>query len=288
MNNINPIQFSPKSISSNDKWNQWFAGLTDGDGHFYINQKEKTVSYEITTHFSDFRVLYNIKNKLKAGSLKNRAGSQSVRYRIKKKEVILDIVNRLNGKLHNPIRVSQFKAVCQLFNVPYIQPPSLILQTDGYLSGLFDADGSVAISVSKSTAENSQLSGVPGKIFRLIHARAFNQMSVKITSSHKDYLEKIQKSYGFGIIQLDKAVSPRAKIKRPNNLYHLILSSEQNFEFLYQYTKIHPLKSVKMHRMRLGLLYFQYKKLKYHLQPSETFEAKIWVKFAKSWYKYSY
>ena len=70
----------------NQKWNQWFAGLTDGDGCFYLNKKERSVSYEITTHTTDVRVLYNIKNKLKAGTVKLRSNSQSVRYRVKKKK----------------------------------------------------------------------------------------------------------------------------------------------------------------------------------------------------------
>lgn len=43
-----------------------------------------------------------------------------------------------------------------------------------------------------------------------------------------------------------------------------------------------------MHRMRLVLLYFKYKSLKYHLKDANTIEAKIWRKLAKSWYKYSY
>ena len=58
--------------------------------------------------------------------------------------------------------------------------------------------------------------------------------------------------------------------------------------YLYEYFKKNPLKSLKMHRMRLILFYFKYKKLKYHLKPAGTLEAKIWSKFAESWYKYSY
>ena len=57
---------------------------------------------------------------------------------------------------------------------------------------------------------------------------------------------------------------------------------------MYEYLKKNPLKSVKMHRMRLVLLYFKYKNLNYHLKKEGNIEAKIWAKFAKSWYKYSY
>jgi len=74
------------TINTHDeKWNQWFAGLTDGDGCFYISKKDRSISFEVTTHTTDARVLYDIKNKFKAGSVKLRGNTQSVRYRVKKK-----------------------------------------------------------------------------------------------------------------------------------------------------------------------------------------------------------
>jgi hypothetical protein len=268
-----------------DRWNQWFAGLTDGDGCFYIDKKEKTVSYEITTHTTDVRVLYIIKNEFKAGSVTLRSGSNSVRYRIKQKAVILDIVKRLNGKLYNPARVLQFQNVCALYDIEYIQPPALILKDDGYLSGLIDSDGSIVISVSRSSASDSQISGVQGRITRLTNAKGFSQISLKVTSSYKAYLEIIKDSYGFGTVYISKA---NKKNKNPNNIYNWTIKSEENFQYMYEYLKKNPLKSVKMHRMRLVLLYFKYTNLKYHLKKEGNIEAKIWAKFAKSWYKYSY
>ena len=123
MINTNITKNFMKNLNNDDKWNQWFAGLTDGDGCFYITKKEKTVSYEITAHATDIRLLYNIKNKLKAGSVTLRSGSQSVRYRIKQQSIIIDIVKRLNGKLYNPARIIQFKDVCFLYNIALFNHP---------------------------------------------------------------------------------------------------------------------------------------------------------------------
>lgn len=275
MNNLNP----------DEKWNQWFAGLTDGDGCFYINKKEQNVSFEITTHVTDIRLLYLIKHKLGAGSVRLRSGSQSVRYRIKQKSIILNIVERLNGKLYNPARIIQFKDVCFLYNIPYINPSRLLLKSNGYIAGLIDSDGSFAISVSKSTANDSQISGIPGRITRLANSKGFNQISLKVTSSYKNYLEIIQQSYNLGSVYIENT---NPKKKRPNPKYHLTIKSEEEFIVLYEYLKNHRLNSVKMHRMRLALLYFKYKKLKYHLALSGTLEHNIWKKFATSWFKYSY
>ena len=285
MKNTNITQIFINNLNNNEKWNQWFAGLTDGDGCFYINQKEKSVSYEVTTHATDVRLMYLIKNKLKTGSVTLRSGSNSVRYRTKQKDVICDIVKRLNGKLQNPARIIQFKNVCALYNIDYIEPPTLIVKEDGYLAGLIDSDGSFTISVSKSSQADSQITGVQGRIIRLTNSKGFNHITFKVTSSYKAYLEIIMKSYNSGTIYVEKA---NLKNKSSKDKYHWTIRSQEEFQYLYEYIKKNPLKSLKMHRMRLVLLYFKYKDLKYHLKPTGTIESKIWSKFAKSWYKYSY
>lgn len=271
--------------NSNEKWNQWFAGLTDGDGCFYINRKENSVSFEITTHTTDARPLFIIKNMLKAGKVKLRSGSNSVRYRVKQKAVIVEIIDRLNGKIHNPARISQLKQVCNLYNIQYITPPSLISKDDAYLSGLIDSDGSFVISVTNSSATDSQISGVAGRIIRLANARGFSQISLKVTNSYETYLNLIKDSFGYGSVYLEKA---NIKKKRPNDKYNWTIKSYEDFQCLFEYLKKNPLKTVKMHRMRLSLLYFKYKSLNYHLKSTGTIELKVWAKFAKSWYKYSY
>jgi hypothetical protein len=182
-NDINLKKFKQDS----EKWNQWFAGIADGDGCFYINTKEKSISFEVTTHITDARALYDIKNKLKGGTVRLRSGSQSVRYRVKAKNIIIDIINRLNGKLYNQKRIAQFNQSCELLKILVI-PGSLSLAPVGskgsisypslslvdtknaYLSGMIDSDGSITISVSKSSAEDYQLSGVEGRTIRLINA----------------------------------------------------------------------------------------------------------------------
>nr|YP_009184797.1 putative LAGLIDADG homing endonuclease [Jenufa perforata]ALO62922.1 putative LAGLIDADG homing endonuclease [Jenufa perforata] len=281
----NEMMYNIAMESNNEKWSQWLAGLTDGDGCFYINKKEKTVSFEITTHILDIRVLYNIKNKLKAGNLTLRSNSQSVRYRVKQKKVIFEIVKRVNGKLHDKYRIKQLKQVCELLNLPYINPPLILGKNNAYLSGLIDSNGTLTISVSKSSAENSQKSGVEGRKIRLINSKGYNQITFKITSVDLKKLNVIKDSYGFGSIYIEK-VDPRNR--NPKDQYHWIIRSFVDFQCIYEYLKINPLKSTKMHRIRLSLLYFKYKDLGYHLKPLGSIERKIWSKFCTSWFKYSF
>nr|YP_007890183.1 putative site-specific DNA endonuclease [Pleodorina starrii]AFY64452.1 putative site-specific DNA endonuclease [Pleodorina starrii] len=283
------------STENTEQWNEWLAGLIDGDGCFYINKKEKNVSFEITTHITDIRVLTELKNKLKVGSVKKRSNSQSVRFRVKTKVAVIDILHRVNGKLYNPARVAQFIAACNLFEITINQAwldevttgaASLTIKNSyAYLAGLIDADGTISISVSHTSTENSQLSGVHGKITRLINSKAHNQVSLKVTTQYENYATLIYKTVGFGKIYKQK---PNKQKKVPNPLYHWTVVSLEDFQLLYEQFKKFPLKSLKMHRIRLVLLYFKYKQLKYHLYEAGAIEAKIWAKFARLWYKYSY
>jgi hypothetical protein len=280
-------------VQDEQKWNQWFAGLTDGDGCFYINKKEKSVSFELTTHTTDARVMYHLKNKLKGGSIKPRSGSNSVRYRVKAKEVLLDIVNRLNGKLYNPARVRQLIDVCVLMGVEPISNTCSVTVLSAlkretlvpYIAGIIDADGSITINVSGSSADDSQLSGVNGRITRLVNSRGRNQIQAKVTTSSKEYAAFLRSILGIGEVYKE---NQNKNNKSPNPKYHWTISTIENFTFLYERLKKFPLRSVKMHRMRLALVYFKYKELRYHLQPPGTLEANMWAKFARSWYKYSY
>jgi ubiquinol-cytochrome c reductase cytochrome b subunit len=266
------------------KWNQWFAGLTDGDGCFYINKKEQSISFEITTHITDARVLYDIKNELKAGSVKIRSHSNSIRYRVKAKSVLIDIVNRLNGQLHNKKRLEQFSKVCQMLEIQELEPVKLDKENP-YLAGLIDSDGTVTIAVSKSSFEDSQKTGVASRIIRLINSKAHNQLCLKVTSICDENVLLIKNCYGFGCFFEE---NENLKNKSPNKKYHWTIRTQSDFLCLFDYLKRYPLKSKKMHRIRLSLLYFKYKELQYHLKPIETLEFKIWQKFCKSWFKYSF
>lgn len=266
-----------------DSWNEWFAGVVDGDGYFYINKKNE-ISFELTTSIIDIRILYNIKNKLNGGSIQIRSGSTSVRYRVKRKQIILQILYRLNGRIYNYKRLKQFENSCKLLNFEFTPSLSSIDFNNKYLSGLIDSDGTIAISISKTNSKNSQLSGLAGKIKRLEESRDYNQLYLKITSISEENFSVIKNTYPFGKIYIEKANN---KNKVLNQKYHWTINSYQDFINLYEYLKQNQLKSVKMHRVRLINHYFHYKKLKYHLKEPTSVEYKIWSKFCKSWFKYT-
>ncbi len=68
-----------------------------------------------------------------------------VRYTIRKKSIILDLVNRVNGNIRNSVRIPQFIRVCEVLNVPYIVAAPLT-KDNAWLTGMFDADGTIYLT----------------------------------------------------------------------------------------------------------------------------------------------
>lgn len=111
------------STSSSNSFNEWLAGLIDGDGCFQLSKKGYA-SLEIVMELRDKNCLYQIKDKF-GGSVKLRAGNNHLRYRLHHKDGLLKIIYAVNGLIRNPIRLFQLNKICYKYNINLIQPNSL-------------------------------------------------------------------------------------------------------------------------------------------------------------------
>ena len=121
------------------KVRQWIAGLTDGDGNFHVS-KLGYVEFTVVTEPRDIACLYKLKQRY-GGSVKAFSNTNALRYRLHHKAGIEAVINDLKGLILNPVRVDQLNLVCSLYNITPVQPVQLNY-ISGYLSGLFDSDGS--------------------------------------------------------------------------------------------------------------------------------------------------
>lgn len=215
------------------KWNQWLAGVIDGDGYL-ATQKNKVVVCEITMPLQDEALLFQIKQKL-GGNIKLRSGSHSIRYRLSHKAGMIELINRVNGFIRNTIRVVQFQKICKFFNIIYLEAEPLSMY-DGYIAGFFDADGTICMCITKTSQKDSIKSGTAGKIERLINARGNHQIQISIANKYFENVKFFQKAFGFGKI--------RAVGKDPykNHIYSIELKNIPKF---IEYTKKYPLRSSK-------------------------------------------
>lgn len=141
---INSNNGSPKSTdgdsANNKKFNEWLAGLIDGDGCFQLSKKGYA-SLEIVMELRDKHCLYQIKDKF-GGSVKLRAGDNHLRYRLHHKAGLLNLINAVNGLIRNPVRILQLGKICEKYGLNLIDPQPLTYD-NGWFAGFFDSDGSI-------------------------------------------------------------------------------------------------------------------------------------------------
>lgn len=254
------------------KWNQWLAGIIDGDGYFNI-QKNGIAICEITMALEDESLLAQIKQKL-GGRLSLKSGARAIRYRLAHKIGIIELINRVNGFIRNSIRVPQFYNICNNFNIKFIEPKPLTIN-NGYMAGFFDADGSICISITKNLKENSIKSGIYGKIERLINSRGYHKLEIYISNKYKENLFIFKDAFGFGTIRT---------INEKKHKTHIYFINYSDIPKFIEYTKNFPLRSAKKKRLWTLKQYFDLKRCKAHLASKDTIQHKAWVNFCKKWY----
>lgn len=257
------------------KWNQWLAGIIDGDGYLAIQKSNNVAVCEITMPLEDESLLFEIKQKL-GGNIKLRAGCRAVRYRLNHKIGMIELICRVNGFIRNTIRVSQFQKICIHFNIVYLKPQPLTIN-DGYIAGFFDADGTICINIIKNSQKDSILSGIDGKIQRLANSRGYNQLQIFISNKYLENLLIFQQAFGFGKITAVK--------KKPYET-HIYTINAPNINQFIQYTKKYPLRSTKKYRVLALPMYFKLINSKAHLAPESSLKRKAWLMFCKKWYHY--
>jgi len=227
-------------------FNQWLAGLIDGDGCFLLSKKGYA-GLEITMDTRDKHCLYLIKQKF-GGSVKLRSGVKAVRYRLHHKEGILNLINAVNGEIRNPIRLLQLNKLCEKYNIKLIQP-SILTYNNGWFSGFFDSDGSVYLILS---------------IF---------QMCISAGQKNNYILNLLPDLYG-------------GKVYIQKNSFKWVVRKKIEIIKLLEYFKFCPSRSAKHNRLKAIKKYYELKNLKAHLAKPNSILGKAWKKFLLKWDKW--
>nr|BBH42913.1 LAGLIDADG homing endonuclease [Marophrys sp. SRT127] len=264
---------TPQTAPEKHIWIQWFAGFMDGDGCILVYKDH--VSMEITTALEDESVLYEIK-KYYGGSVRARSNAKAVRWRSRKKDVVVRILHEINGLLQNTIRRAQFKAACVFYGIDAKPCVDLTALSPSYYAGLFDADGTIVLSISIKDKTLHNLKGNYGKAERLLGSRGANQVGIKFTNKYKQNVEIFQKYFKFGYLCHEQhAMHPKWNWFVEKASVHAFINILQSY----------PLKSTQKRR-RLHLLkkYFELKDIKAHLAEKHTKSWHEWKRFCYTWY----
>ena len=288
------------TIQKSDKWIQWLAGFIDGDGSILVYKDH--VSIEATTGLEDEGVLTEIK-KAFGGSIKPRSNAKALRWRSRKKDVVIKMLNCLNGFLRNTIRVEQFSKACAFYDLSLKTKKAFgerLSPDSAYLAGFFDADGTISLSCFSPKSKkvclgptlllpdkatwnrNNNIPGDFGKVQRLIYSRGHNQCVIKCTNKHRENLEFLCKEYNLGKCFYEK---PNTSFEEKNyGKWHWIITQDEIYDFL-NYIKLNPVRGKKKKR-RLHLLpkYLKLKQMGAHLADENSIQFKEWKKFCYAWY----
>jgi len=227
-------------------FNQWLAGLIDGDGCFQLSKKGYA-SLEIVMETRDKHCLYLIKQKF-GGSVKLRSGVNWLRYRLHHKKGLLDLINSINGEIRNPIRLLQLKKICDKYNITLIDT-SPLTYNKGWFSGFFDSDGSVYFNITSS------------------------QMFISATQKNSYILNNLVNLYG-GTIYAQK------------ESFKWVVYKKSEVINLLDYFKICPSKSAKKNRLFAIKRFYELKDLKAHLATKNSIFGKAWNRFLLKWDKW--
>lgn len=220
----NKRYLSHSNKENNKKFNQWLAGLIDGDGSFLLSKKGYA-SLEITMNIRDSLCLYKIKN-IYGGSIKIRSGTNSIRYRLHHKIGLLKLINDINGEIRASNRMLQLIKICNYYNIEFIYP-SPLTYSNNWLSGFFDSDGTITINKTNL------------------------QLSISISQKNSQLLEPLINLYS-GNIYIDKS----------SNTFKWYITKKEDILNLLEYFKLYPCYSEKKNRLFLVKKFYQLKEIK--------------------------
>ena len=231
-------------------FNEWLSGLIDGDGSLLIS-KQGYMSCEITMSLNDEYALRYIQNKL-GGSVKLRSGAKALRYRLHNREGMVNLINRINGKVRHSTRLKQLNLLCTKLDMQLIMPDKLHYG-HGWFSGFFDADGTITMSCKG-------INSIP-------------QLTISVTNkllTDVIYYKDIFK----GNIYFDKA---------QNGYYKWSIQSKEDVIYFLNYVKKCPSYSIKRKRLFLINEYYNLKSIKAYKADKSSAKYKAWNLFLDKW-----
>ena len=244
----------PLTTQTEKAWNQWLAGLIDGNGCLFIS-KHGFAACEIAMGIRDKHALNQVKQKF-GGSIKLRSGSNSINYRLHHKEGIIYLISRINGHIRHSTRRIQLQQLCQHFSIDYVQPDPL--STDSaWFAGFFDANGTL----------------------RLAAQSKHPQLYICVTNKNKGDVTLFEAAFG-GCCYYDKT---------QNGYYTWSIRDRSEILKFLAYFKTFPCRSSKKARLHLIPRYFHFVEMRPLVGVAETtaFQSKAWNRFLDKWRSYS-
>ena len=246
--NKSEIQYiKTEFIKTDQDFNEWLAGLIDGDGHFTLSKSGSARLY-IVMDIRDKGALYEILHKF-GGSIRPIAGAKALRYNLSNKKGLIKLIEAVNGNIRNPTRLLQMNKLCNKYNIK-LKYPNPLTFNNGWFSGFLDSDGSIYLN------------------------EASGQIFLSVTQKNIYLLEPLINIYG-------GRVDPSND--RGEAFKYIIYRKEEIFNMIDNYFNKYPLRTLKSNRLKLIKEFYIVSTYK---NTNDVLKLNEWVTFKDKWEKY--
>ena len=229
-------------------FNQWLAGLVDGDGYFTINKRKTNPQFEITMDARDIDVLNLLRSKYR-GIIRKISNGRAFKYKLRNVKGLKSFLEDINGLVKNPTRLLQMSNICKKFKME-LKYSNKIKFDDGWFSGLIDSDGSIYYKESS------------GQVF------------ISITQKNKFLLDPLVQIYG-GTIKVCTS--------KQEAFQYSIYRKKELLKLINEYFSKYPLKTSKMKRVNLIEQFFLVKLNNKNTKDDLPKYINEWANFKDKW-----
>ena len=246
-NSTHVKNYSSTSFIDNKGFNQWLAGVIDGDGHFILTKKGSYRLY-IVMDIRDKDALYQILHKF-GGSIRPMSNANALRYNLSNRKGLTKLIEAVNGEIRNPTRLLQMNKLCVKFDIKLMYPDKLSFN-NGWLSGFIDSDGSVYFN------------------------KASGQVSISVSQKNKYLLDPLIDLYG-------GRVDPSNE--RGDAFKYVMYRKKELFKMVDSYFYKYPLRTMKKNRISLIKEFYE---ARLGINSKDLELLNKWVLFKDRWEKY--
>jgi len=232
----------------------YLAGLIEGDGHIYVPStyrnlkgKKNVPSIEICFDIKDLPLFEKIKEVLEGGYIAIRPNKKSGRLFLRKKVILLKVINLINGHMRTP-KIEALHRLIQWFNnekghyqIKFLGLDTSLLEHNSWLAGFIEADGNFYLNwkISDKSLNKDIISVI--YYFRLSQRQEYSR---KIDSSIKEsnimIMSKISEFLKTSVISIN-----RKRINYEENAFLIKTDKIESKNIIFAYLNKYPLFGYK-------------------------------------------
>ncbi len=182
--NISDHLIKHNKPKTDEEFGYYLAGLIEGDGYFGDHR------FEITFNKEDTFLAYYIKKRIGYGSVLSLKSKNYIKYVLRHSEGLKRVLGLVNGKFLTDKKINQILThkYDSKFGLTILPPAKFYLNSNHWLTGFSDANGSFVINLENSKSHVTDLS---------------LRLEFKIKQNTSELLELIKNIFGGNILYLE-------------------------------------------------------------------------------------